>query len=396
VGKKKGPRTVAASNGVAADRTFKAVAPPIYLASTFAFAGYERSLGHEYTRTSNPSRDLLAETLAKLEGGVGAVVTSSGMAAVDLVLSQLRPGDLVLAPHDCYGGTYRLLASRQEREHFEVAFVDQGDETAFAAGLARSPQLVLVETPSNPLMRVVDIRAIAERAKAAGAKVAVDNTFLSPALQRPIAHGADFVVHSTTKYLNGHADVIGGAVVAADPSDLEALSAWANITGTTGAPFDAYLTLRGLRTLFPRIECQQTNAMAVAAFLAQHRLVAAVHYPGLESHPGHAIAVAQQEGFGAMLSFELSGGVEAVRRFVEAVEVFTLAESLGGVQSLVAHPATMTHAGMGAEARCAAGISDSLIRLSIGLEAQVDLIADLERALAAVEAPLRPGGPRDG
>ena len=393
MGKTKSPRTVAASNGVAADRTFKSVAPPIYLTSTFAFAGYERSLGHEYTRTSNPSRDLLAETLAKLEGGVGAVVTSSGMAAVDLVLAQLRPGDLVLAPHDCYGGTYRLLAARREREQFDVAFVDQGDETALAAGLARSPRLVLLETPSNPLMRVVEIRAIAERAKAVGAKVAVDNTFLSPALQRPIAHGADFVIHSTTKYLNGHADVIGGAVVAADASDLAALSDWANIAGTTGAPFDSYLTVRGLRTLFARIECQQTNAMAVAAFLAQQPLVDAVHYPGLESHPGHAIAAAQQDGFGAMLSFELSGGVTSVRRFVEAVEVFTLAESLGGVQSLVAHPTTMTHAGMGAEARCAAGISDSLIRLSIGLEAQADLIADLQRGLAAVEASPRPRSP---
>jgi cystathionine gamma-synthase len=286
MGKTKDPRTVAVSNGVAADRTFKAVAPPIYLTSTFAFAGYERSLGHEYTRTSNPTRDLLSETLAKLEGGAAAVVTASGMASVDLVLSLLRRGDLVLAPHDCHGGTYRLLAARQERENFDVVFVDQGD--ALTAAIARSPRLVLVETPSNPLMRVVGIRAIAERAKAVGAKVAVDNTFLSPALQRPIAHGADFVIHSTTKYLNGHSDVIGGAVVAADPSDVEALSAWANIIGTTGAPFDAPLTLRGLRTLFARMECQQTNAMAVAAFLAQHRLVAAVHYPGLQSHPGHA------------------------------------------------------------------------------------------------------------
>ena len=385
------PRTVAASNGVAADRTFRAVAPPIYLTSTFAFAGYERSLGHEYTRTSNPTRDLLAETLAKLEGGAGAVVTSSGMAAVDLVLSLLSRGDLVLAPHDCYGGTYRLLASRMEREHFHVVFIDQGDETALTAAFARSPRLVLIETPSNPLMRVVGIRAIAERAKAVGAKVAVDNTFLSPALQRPIAHGADFVIHSTTKYLNGHSDVIGGAVVAADPSDVEALSAWANIIGTTGAPFDAHLTLRGLRTLFARMECQQTNAMAVAAFLARHRLVAAVHYPGLQSHPGHAVAAAQQDGFGAMLSFELNGGVESVRRFVEAVEVFTLAESLGGAQSLVAHPATMTHAGMGVEARSAAGLSDSLIRLSIGLEAVTDLIGDLKRGLAAVEATSKPG-----
>jgi len=377
---------VAAANGVAADRAFRAVAPPLYLTSTFAFEAFGRNLGHEYTRTSNPSRDLLAETLAKLEGGAGAVVTSSGMAAVDLVLSTLRPRDLVVAPHDCYGGTHRLLAARRDREQFEVAFVDQGNEAALAAALRRKPELVLIETPSNPLMRVADIRAIAERAKETGAKVAVDNTFLSPALQQPIALGADFVIHSTTKYLNGHSDVVGGAVIAAASSDVEALASWANIAGTAGAPFDAHLTLRGLRTLFPRVECQQANAMAVAQFLVQHPLVAAVHYPGLESDPGHAIASAQQSGFGAMLSFEPVGGIDAVRRFVEAVEVFTLAESLGGVESLVAHPATMTHSSMGAEARRAAGISDSLIRLSIGLEAQADLIADLERGLAAIES----------
>jgi cystathionine gamma-synthase len=376
--------TIAAAHGIALERNFAAVVPPIYLSATFAFSGYERGGPHEYSRTSNPTRSLLAETLAQLEGGAGAVVTSSGMAAVDLALSLVRPGDLVLAPHDCYGGSYRLLAARRERGQLEVAFVDQGNETALDAALGQGPRLVLVETPSNPLMRVVDIRSIAERAHAAGAKVAVDNTFLSPALQRPIALGADLVIHSTTKYLNGHSDVVGGAVIAAKASDVEALAAWANITGTTGAPFDSYLTLRGLRTLFPRIQRQQANAMAVAEFLAGHPLVAAVYYPGLKAHPGHALAAVQQDGFGAMLSFELKGGVDAVRRFVEAVRVFTLAESLGGVESLVAHPATMTHAGMGEEARRAAGISDSLIRLSVGLEAEADLIADLERGLAAV------------
>jgi cystathionine gamma-synthase len=389
--KTKDIRTVAASNGVAKDRTFKAVAPPLYLTSTFAFEGFERNLGHEYTRTSNPTRDLLADTLARLEGGAGAVVTSSGMAAVDLVLSSLRPRELVLAPHDCYGGTYRLLCARRDREQFDVAFVDEGDEAALAAGLDRHPKLVLIETPSNPLMRVVGIRTIADRAKQAGAKVAVDNTFLSPALQRPIAHGADFVIHSTTKYLNGHSDIVGGAVIAAAPSDVEMLSAWANITGTTGAPFDAHLTLRGLRTLFPRVERQQANAMAVATFLERQPLVTTVHYPGLQSHPGHAIAASQQDGSGAMLSFELKGGIDAVRIFVEALEVFTLAESLGGVESLVAHPATMTHAGMGAQARRAAGITDSLIRLSVGLEAETDLIADLERSLAAAASTASAG-----
>jgi cystathionine gamma-synthase len=380
------PETVAAANGVATDRTFGAVAPPLYLTSTFAFEGFERHRGYEYSRTANPTRDLLADTLAALEGGAGAVVTASGMAAVDLVLSLLSRDDLVVAPHDCYGGTQRLLLGRRDRGQFDLALVDQSDEAALAAALARRPKLVLVETPSNPLMRVVDIAALAERAHAAGARIAVDNTFLSPALQRPIALGADYVIHSTTKYLNGHSDVVGGAVVAAERADAEALSAWANTAGTTGSPFDAHLTLRGLRTLFPRIERQQANAMAVATFLARHPLVAAVHYPGLDTHPGQKIAAAQQSGPGAMLSFELAGGVEAVRRFVEAVEVFTLAESLGGVESLVAHPATMTHAGMGAEGRRLAGISDSLIRLSIGLEAEADLLADLEHGLAAIGA----------
>ena len=380
------PRTVAAGNGIASESRFGAVTPPIYLSSTFAFSGFEQHRGYEYSRTANPGRDLLAETLAELEGGAGAIITASGMSAVDLVLSFGRPGDLIVAPHDCYGGTYRLLSARRDRGHFDLALVDQSDETALAAALARKPKLVLVETPSNPLMRVVDIRAIAARAKAAGAQVAVDNTFLSPALQRPIPLGADFVIHSTTKYLNGHSDVVGGAVICAEADDAEALRAWANMTGVTGSPFDAYLTLRGLRTLFPRIERQQASAAAIASFLAAHPAVTAVHYPGLETSPGHAIARAQQAGFGAMLSFDLAGGVEAVRSFVEAVRVFTLAESLGGIESLVAHPATMTHAGMGPEARRAAGIGDGLLRLSVGLEAESDLIADLDQALAGTKA----------
>ncbi|WP_341878598.1 cystathionine gamma-synthase (plasmid) [Aminobacter sp. P9b] len=382
------PRTVAAANGIAGDQGFGAVNPPLYLSSTFVFPGFERPGSYEYTRAANPSRDLLADTLARLEGGAGAVVTASGMAAVDLVLGLMGRDDLVVAPHDCYGGTYRLLSLRRDKGQFDVLFVDQGDEAALFAALARKPALVLIETPSNPLMRVVDIRTIAARARRAGAKVAVDNTFLSPALQRPIALGADFVIHSTTKYLNGHSDVVGGAVIAADKADVEALSDWAKITGVTGAPFDSYLTLRGLRTLFPRIEHQQANAAAIAEFLERQPQVSAVHYPGLKSHPGHAIASAQQAGFGAMLSFELAGGVDAVRSFVEAVRVFTLAESLGGVESLVAHPATMTHASMGAEARLAAGISDGLLRLSIGLEAETDLISDLETALAAIATVL--------
>jgi len=377
-------QTIAVASGIAADAAFGAVTPPIYLSSTFTFAGFGQGRAYDYTRTANPSRDMLADTLAQLEGGAGAVVVSSGMAAVDLILAQLKHDELVVAPHDCYGGTYRLLSARRNRQQFRVAFIDQNDDKALSLALEGAPSIILIETPSNPLMRVVDIEKIAARAKAVGAKVAVDNTFLSPALQRPISLGADFVIHSTTKYLNGHSDVVGGAVIAADKGDAEALAAWANITGVTGAPFDAYLTLRGLRYLFPRIERPQDTTAAVVEFLDEHPLVDAVHYPGLKSHPGHAIANAQQAGFGAMLSFELAGGVESVRRFVEAVEVFALAESLGGIESLVAHPATMTHAGMGAEARSAAGIGDNLLRLSIGLEAESDIIAGLESGLAAV------------
>jgi len=378
------PRTIAAANGVASEEVFGAVAPPLYLSSTFAFAGFERNRSYEYSRTANPGRDLLADTLAKLEGGAGAVVTSSGMAAVDLVLSLAGSADLVIAPHDCYGGTYRLLSARRDKGQFDVIFVDQSDRATLAAALARKPKLVLIETPSNPLLRVVDIHQIAVCCKEVGARVAVDNTFLSPALQRPIGLGADFVVHSTTKYLNGHSDVVGGALIYGDAADAEPLHSWANITGVTGSPFDAYLTLRGLRTLYPRIERQQANAAAVASYLAAHPAVSAVYYPGLATHPGHAIACAQQMGFGAMLSFELAGGLEAVRRFVEAVRVFTLAESLGGVESLVAHPVTMTHAGMGEEARRKAGIGDGLLRLSVGLEAEADLISDLKQALSAI------------
>ena len=301
------PQTIAAANGIATDRTFGAVAPPLYLSSTFAFAGFEKARDYDYTRTANPSRAMLADTIARLEGGAGGVVVSSGMAAVDLVLSRLRSDDLILAPHDCYAGTWRLLAARRDRGQFDVAFVDQGDDVALASAFNRSPALVLVETPSNPLMRIVDIRAIATRAKIVGAKVVVDNTFLSPALQKPITLGADFVIHSTTKYLNGHSDVVGGVVIAADLADVQAFADWANITGVAGAPFDSYLTLRGLRTLFPRIEAQQRTTASLAAFLQQHPWVRAVHYPGLETHPGHAIAKAQQAGFGAMLSFDIAG-----------------------------------------------------------------------------------------
>ena len=383
-------QTLCARSGVDQDTAHGAVMPPLYLSSNYSFAGFEQKRKYDYSRSGNPTRDVLAETLAGLEGGAGCVVTATGMAAVDLPLSLLSPGDLLIAPHDCYGGTHRLLSARARKGHFEVAFVDQGDPVALEAALALNPKLVLVETPSNPLLRVVDVADICTRAHRVGAKVVADNTFLSPALQRPIELGADFVVHSTTKYINGHSDVVGGAVVSADAADHAELAWWANCLGVTGSPFDAYLTLRGVRTLFARIEQQQETAGAVAAILDAHPAVRVVHYPGLASHPGHALAARQQKGPGAMLSFELNGGVEAVRALIEELEIFTLAESLGGVESLIAHPATMTHAAMTPEARVTAGITEGLLRLSVGLEHQDDIIADLSRALdtlAAVAAP---------
>ncbi|UFM64522.1 cystathionine gamma-synthase [Paracoccus sp. MA] len=379
-------RSIAAAHGVGGRDRFGAIVPPIYLSTSYAFAGFDRTRGYDYTRAGNPSRDLLAETLAGLEHGAGAVVTSSGMAALDLLLAQVPPGGTIVAPHDCYGGTQRLLTARRDRGAFRLALVDPADPAAMEAALAERPALLLIETPSNPLMRVTDIAALAALAHGAGAKVAVDNTFLSPALQQPLLLGADFVVHSTTKYLNGHSDVLGGAVVAARAEDAGALAEWANITGSVGSPFDAFLTLRGIRTLFARIAQQQASAMAVAEFLRDRPEVAAVHYPGLPEHPGHALAGRQQRGFGAMLSFELRGGLPAVRRFVEAVRVFTLADSLGGVESLIAHPATMTHVSMGAEARRGAGIGDGLLRLSVGLEDERDLLGGLDAGFGALGA----------
>ena len=373
--------TILCSSGVNADPTHGAVIPPLYLSANYNFDGYGGKRAYDYTRSGNPTRDVLAEGLAALEGGAGAVITSTGMSSVDLVLSQLEPGARVIAPHDCYGGTWRLFAARARKKAIDVAFVDQGDGDALGAALGDGADLVWIETPSNPLMRVVDIAAIAKRAKAAGARVAVDNTFLSPVLQKPIALGADYVVHSTTKYLNGHSDVVGGAVVAAKAEDMEQLIWWANCTGVTGAPFDSWLTLRGLRTLSVRLERQQRSAGKIAEWLAAHPRVGAVYYPGLESHATHAIAKKQQNGFGAMLSFEVDGGEREVRAVLERIGVFTLAESLGGVESLVAHPSSMTHASMAPEARRTAGIGDTLLRLSIGLEHEDDLLADLERAL---------------
>ena len=387
------PITQSVRAALASDSQFGAVVPPLHLSSNFTFAGFAEPRTYDYTRSGNPTRDALARAITELEQGHDAVITSSGMSAIALVVQLLRPGDRLVVPHDCYGGSFRLFESLAEKGHFEVSFVDQTDPEALARALAEKPAMVWVETPSNPLLRIVDIARAAELCRSQGALLVVDNTFLSPALQRPLTLGADIVIHSTTKYLNGHSDVVGGAVVAKDAEVHEKLAFWGNCIGLVGAPFDSYLTLRGLRTLHTRVRQHQENAQALVALLTDHPAVGAVFYPGLASHPGHLLARRQQTGFGGMVSFELAGGRQAAKIFVESLKCFSLAESLGGVESLVAHPATMTHAAMSAEARQRAGIGDGLIRLSVGIEDAIDLIADvsaaLNRALSSgeVEAP---------
>jgi cystathionine gamma-synthase len=381
--------TIAVRAAIESDSQHGAVVPPLYLSSNFAFAGYGEKREYDYTRSGNPTRDAFADALTQLEGGAGAVITSSGMAALTLLCQLLDPGDLLIAPHDCYGGTYRLLDTLSTKGHFEVLFVDQTDTAEIAKACLRKPKLILVETPSNPLLRIVDIQRIRAFANDCGALLAVDNTFLSPALQNPIALGADIVVHSTTKYINGHSDVVGGAVIAATEELAETLCWWANCLGITGAPFDSFLALRGLRTLQARVRQHEENAQLIATALNDHASVERVYYPGLPEHPGHEIAVRQQRGFGGMLSFELRGDDNGVRTFLENLSLFSLAESLGGVESLVCHPASMTHAPVAADALKNAGIGRNLIRLSVGIEAADDLVADILSALAKAQPERR-------
>jgi cystathionine gamma-synthase len=380
--------TRAVRTAIESDTQHGAVVPPLHLSSNYAFAGFGEKREYDYTRSGNPTRDALGEALTTLEGGAGAVVMASGMAALNVLVQLLEPGDLLVVPHDCYGGTYRLYEALGRKGHFEVMFVDQGDDAALAAACARKPRLILTETPSNPLLRIVDIEKVAALARSCGALYAVDNTFLSPALQQPIALGADVVVHSTTKYINGHSDVVGGALVAATAELAEELTWWANCIGATGAPFDSFLTLRGLRTLQVRMRQHEESASDLARVLDEQDLVRRVYYPGLESHPGHEIACRQQSGFGGMVSFEIDGGEAAVRAFINELRFFSLAESLGGVESLVCHPPSMTHAPVCPKALEEAGICQSLIRLSVGLEAGEDLVDDVLRGLAAAKAAL--------
>lgn len=378
-------RTRGLRTGLDSDPAKQSVVPPIHMSTNYAFRGLDGRGEYDYSRSGNPTRDLLGEALATLEHGTDAVITGSGMAAVTLCVNALVPtGGRVVAPHDCYGGTWRQLHWLAEKGQLRADFVDLTDPASAREALATPADLVLVETPSNPLLRLTDIAAVAELAHAAGAVVAVDNTFCSPALQRPLELGADIVLHSTTKFINGHSDVVGGAVISRTPQHAESLAGWANCLGLTAGAFDSYLVLRGLRTLDARIRVHEQNTRAVVELLTSHPAVARVHHPSLPQHPGHELAARQQTGgFGSLLSFELTGGLAAVEALVSSLQVALLAESLGGVESLVCHPASMTHASMPADVQTAAGITDSLVRMSVGIEAAEDLVADLRHGLDA-------------
>lgn len=375
------PATVAVRTGIESDTQYHAVVPPIYLSTNYGFPAFGEVPKYDYTRSGNPNRGLLEQALSELECGADAVVTNCGTSALNLWVSAfLTPQDLIIAPHDCYGGTYRLFNTRAQKGDFKVLFVDQSDEQALAAAMAQHPKLVLLETPSNPLVRVVDIEKICQQAHAVGALVAVDNTFLTPVYQKPLTLGADFVVHSTTKYLNGHSDVIGGVIISKAAQHAEELKWWGNCIGSTGTPFDSYMTLRGLRTLGARMRVHEESSQRILNYLQSQSLVKVIYHPSLPEHPGHEIAKKQQVGFGSMLSFEFAGSFEQLKYFVGKLDLFSLAESLGGVESLVCHPASMTHRAMGEEALAEAGVSQQLLRLSVGLEDASDLIADLDQA----------------
>jgi cystathionine gamma-lyase len=375
--------TLAIHAGQSPDPTTGAIMTPVYLTSTYVQAGPGEHKGFEYSRTRNPTRDALEGCLAALEGARHGLAFASGLAATDCILHLLQAGDHVLCCDDVYGGTYRLFEKVYRRHGLDFSYADLSEPGGLERGLRTNTRLVWVESPTNPLLKLVDIGAVSRGARAAGARTVVDNTFATPYFQRPLALGADLVCHSTTKYLNGHSDVVGGAVLTGDGELHERLHFLQNAVGGVPSPMDSFLVLRGLKTLHVRMQRHAENAMAVARFLEGHRQVERVLYPGLPSHPQHDLAQKQMSGFGGMVSFVVRGGLPAARALLRSVRVFACAESLGGVESLIEHPAIMTHASVPPEVRERLGIADGLIRVSCGIEAADDLLADLERGLAA-------------
>ena len=369
--------------GQAPDPVTGAVAVPLYLTSTYVHDALGEHKGFEYSRVQNPTRFALEHNVAALEGGISGHAFASGMAAIQALLTLLRAGDHVVASRDVYGGTYRFFTHVLEKFGLRFSWVDATSPEAVAAAMEERTKLVYLETPTNPLMEITDLAATAELAHSRGALVAVDNTFLSPYLQRPLELGCDVVVHSTTKFLNGHSDSIGGVLVAKGQQESEWFYFVQKSAGAVMSPFDAFLVMRGIKTLPVRMERHEASARAIAAFLADHPKVHKVLYPGLPTHPGHAIQQRQASGFGAMISFDL-GSFDAAKRLLDRLEVMSLAESLGGVETLISHPATMTHASVPAERRAELGIGDGLVRISVGIEDLADLLGDLERGLDAV------------
>ena len=367
--------------GVNKDSAYNSATTPIYPTSTFYWDSLDSNKGYDYTRSANPTRSALEENIAALEGGTDCRATSTGMSAITTTMHFFKPGDHIIAGHDIYGGTFRLFHDIYSQNGLTFSFVDMGDIENVCNAVTPNTKGIWIETPSNPLLRVVDIAAVVGVARDAGAMTIADNTFMSPYLQRPFEHGVDVVIHSTTKYLNGHSDVVGGCVVTRDEERAERISYIVNALGLACSPFDAWLVLRGIKTLGPRMQAHERSAMAVACMLEDHPRVGTVYYPGLESHPQHELARRQQDGFGAMLSFELQGGRDAAERVLTNTKLFLMAESLGGVESLVSYPDTMSHASMTLEARRAAGITENTIRVSIGIEHPDDLIADMKQAL---------------
>lgn len=375
--------TLAIHAGQAPDPITGAVMPPIVLASTFAQKSPGVHQGFEYARTDNPTRRTLEACVAALEGASHGVAFGSGCAAMTTLFQTLEPGDHIVSCDDVYGGTFRILDKVMAKFGVTTSWVDMSDPQNVAAAMTPKTKLVWAETPTNPMLKIIDIAAIAEVAHAGGAKLGVDNTFATPVLQRPLELGADLVVHSMTKYLNGHSDVVGGIVVTSDEDIAQQVRFLQNATGAILSPFDSFLVLRGLKTLPVRIERHGKSALELATWLSDHEQVASVIHPGLTSHPQHELAAKQMKGFGGMMSMTLHGGMDAARAFLENTHLFTLAESLGGVESLIEHPAIMTHGSVPKETREALGITDGFVRLSVGLEDMEDLRKDLDRALAS-------------
>ncbi|MFI5347892.1 MAG: cystathionine gamma-synthase [Elusimicrobiota bacterium] len=373
--------TRAVHAGQSPDPATGAIMTPVYLTSTYVQEWPDKHKGYDYARTVHPTRQALEKNLASLEGAKYGLCFASGMAATSTVAEALSSGDHVLCSNDLYGGTYRVFTKVFSRFGMTFSFVDATDLTALEAAFTPKTKLVWIETPSNPLLKISDIRAIAKMAHAKGAKLVVDNTFASPALQRPLSLGADVVVHSTTKYLGGHSDVVGGAILTSDDVLYKEYKFLQNAVGAVPGPLDCFLLLRGTKTLPLRVERHCVNAMKVAKHLLSHPEVATVHYPGLANHAGHELARSQMSGFGGMISFELKGDMERAKRMISSCAIFSLAESLGGVESLIGHPASMTHGSIPREERLKAGLTDGLIRLSVGIEDADDLIADLDSAI---------------